>query len=71
MDSGKRLAQSFCALWFLGWAGWAGAIYLEDDIFVFAFVELALGIPLLIGAAWLIIAKIRSWGRKTPAPPKQ
>jgi len=71
MDSWKRLGLGFSALWFLSWTGWTLAIYLDDDIFVFAFVELALGVPLLIGLLGLLIAKTLGPGRGKTTKPRQ
>jgi len=71
MDSWKRLVAGFSALWCLGWTGWALALYLDDDIFVFAFVELALGVPLIAGLLGMLAAKtLDSVRGKKKDPPK-
>ena len=62
MDSWKRVGLVFAAFWSLAWMGWTLAIYLDDDIFVFAFIELALGVPLAGGLLGIIIGKTLAWG---------
>ena len=53
----KRMGLAFAAAWFLAWSAWTLVIYQDHDVFVFAFVELALGIPLFLGLVWLLIAR--------------
>jgi hypothetical protein len=57
MNKWKWLWRAFAAVWCLTWASWTLAIYLDEDIFVFAFVELALGVPLIFGLFGLLAAK--------------
>jgi hypothetical protein len=69
MKGWKWIGGGFAVLWSLFWIGWTADIYLADDVFVFPFVELALGIPLLGGLIAALIAKIlRPLRAKTKHP---
>ena len=58
MKKWNRFWLIFALAWSLFWIAWMIDIYEFDDIFAFAFMEIALGIPLVFVLIWVFVCRI-------------
>lgn len=58
MNSWKPITIVLTAAWLLFWVGWTVDIYLDEDVVVMPFVELAILIPLLAVLAGAFFGKM-------------
>lgn len=57
MNGWKRVVAIFSGLWGLFWLAWTLDVYVENDLLVFPFVELALFVPLGLAGVCALAAK--------------